>query len=125
MPVIPDWYCCLSVALDAEEDEWYNQQYLAYMAAGGDLKKFPKRKRRARRRAANQAPTEPERKNAYDIVTKAIKQSGLPFIGMKGDVNTWASARGLKKVFKTEDGRFVDEEGNLVDAEGSVFVESK
>jgi len=129
MPVLPDWYCCLSVALDAEEDEWYNQQMLAYMAAGGDMKKFPKRRRRyGQTRSANVAPRAvegPPEETGYDIVMDALKKANMPLVGMKGDIGTFAKARGLKKVFQMPDGTFTDEAGNPVEpTQGSVFVPS-
>jgi hypothetical protein len=130
MPVLPDWYCCVSVAVDAEDDEWYNQQFLAYMSAGGNPKDFPKRKRREQRsvnrRQESRAQVEDEEQNPYDIIKGALKRGNVPMKGMRGDVDTWAKVRGYKKVLQMPDGTFTDEAGNPVEpAPGSVFVESK
>lgn len=128
MPIVPDWYCCLSVAVDTEEDDWYNQQFLAYLGAGGDPKKFPKRKKRYGQRSVNQRPgqqagPEPDQETPYDIVTRAL--GGGPIGSMKGDVDTWAKARGMRKVLQMPDGTFTDEAGNPVEPNaGSIFVPS-
>ena len=117
MPVLPDWYCCISVALDAEEEEMWFQQRNAYMAAGGDLKKFPKRPERyvqARQEVCQ---------NPFDVVMNALKGSKIP--QTRGNIDEYARARGLRKVFRMPDGTFVDDAGNPVVAPpGSVFVES-
>lgn len=119
MPVLPDWYCCISVALDAEEDEAWIAQRNAYMAAGGDLKKFPKKPSRHTTQLAQQA----EPRNPLDIVMDAMKGAKIPRV--KGSIDEVARARGLPKVFKREDGTFVDSAGNPVEVPpGSVFVES-
>ncbi len=118
MPVLPDWYCCISVALDAEEEETWFQQRNAYMAAGGDLKKFPKRPERY-----IQAAQQEVSQNPLDIVMNALKGSKIP--QTRGNIDEYARARGLRKVFKMPDGTFVDDAGNPVVAPpGSVFVES-
>lgn len=117
MPVCPDWYACLSVALDTEEDEWYNQQYLAFIAAGGDPKKFPRRPRRYI------PPSKTVQKNPYDLVVGAMKQSGVKIGAARGTVSEYARARGLQKVYQMPDGTFTDENGNPVEpTPGSVFV---
>lgn len=120
MPVLPDWYCCISVALDAEEEEAYMQQRNAYMAAGGDLKKFPKRPQRytqARR-------TETVEENPFDIVMGAMKGAKVPTA--KGNINEYAKARGLQKVFQMPDGTIVDDTGKPVEpTPGSIFVKSE
>lgn len=117
MPVLPDWYVCISVALDAEEDEAYMQQRNAYMAAGGDLKKFPKRP--ARYTGAPRA----EEKNPFDIVMGAMKTARVP--RATGSIKEYAKSRGLRKVFQMPDGTFVDARGRPVEpTPGSIFVKS-
>lgn len=116
MPVLPDWYCCLSVALDEEEEEAHTRQYLAYISAGGDPKKFPKRKKRA-------TATRKQDTNPFNMVMGAIQKSGLKIPSVRGSVDEYARARGMQKIFKMPDGTFVDEGGNPVEpTPGSVFV---
>lgn len=118
MPVLPDWYCCLSVALDAEEDEQYSQQYYAYIAAGGDPKKFPKQRHR------HMEPVAP--KNPGDMIFGAIAKSGLQMPSLHGSVDEFARSRGIQKIYQLEDGTFVNEAGEPVEpTAGSVFVPSK
>lgn len=123
MPVLPDWYCHLSVAVDAEEDEWYNQQYLAYMSAGGDLKKFPKRKRRYTEIAQTTRREPLPQENPADLVLGALGQSGVNMVGRKGSAKEYAEARGLDRAYQMPDGTFTDKDGNPVEPKpGSVFV---
>lgn len=119
MPVLPDWYCCVSVALDAEEDEAYMQQRNAYMAAGGDLKKFPKQPQRH----LVQTRDAGVQHNPFDVVMGAMKGAKVP--RARGNINEYAEARGLQKVFQMPDGTFVDAAGQPVEpTPGSVFVKS-
>jgi len=116
MLVLPDWYCCVSVALDAEEDEAYMQQRNAYMAAGGDLKKFPKRPQRY-------IQAQPAERNPFDVVMNAVKGVRVPTA--RGSVSEYARSRGLRKVFQMPDGTFVDDAGKPVEpTPGSIFVKS-
>ncbi|NIV01722.1 MAG: hypothetical protein GWN55_10455, partial [Phycisphaerae bacterium] len=73
MAVWPDWYCCIAVALDAEEESWHNQQFLAYIGAGGDPKKFPKKKKRI----IPESREEEEGPRPHDIVMGALSRSGV------------------------------------------------
>lgn len=119
MPVFPDWYVCTSIALDADEEEWYNRQYLAWVTSGNDPKKFPKRK----------LPyTEPvqETRNVQDMVVNALSMGKVKMDARKGDINEYARAKKLQKVYQMPDGTFVDEHGERVEPQaGSVFVKSK
>ncbi len=120
MPVLPDWYCCISVALDAEEEEAYMQQRNAYMAAGGDLKKFPKRPQRY----TQVRRTEMAEENPFDIVMGAMKGAKVPTA--RGNINEYAKTRGLQKVFQMPDGTIVDDAGKPVEpTPGSIFVKSE
>lgn len=109
MPVFPDWYCCVAVALDAEEEEYYERHFCAYIAAGGDPKKFPKR--RARRA-----------QGSVDVLSE-LQRAGLRVPAIKGDVKEYAALRGLTKVYRLEDGSYVDENGQpVVPNPKSIFV---
>lgn len=117
MLVLPDWYCCLSVALDAEEDEWYNQQLLAFIAAGGNPKDFPKRPRRVL------PPSGTPQKNPYDLVMGALRRTDLKVGAIQGTLAEYAEIRGLEKVYRMPDGTFTDGNGNPVEPPpGSVFA---
>jgi len=116
---LPDWYVSISIALDAEEEEWHNRQFLSYLAAGGDPKKFPKKK---------EPYTMPAKKeeSTHDVVMGALGMLGGAISGRKGSVEEYASSKGLKKVYEMPDGTFVDEAGDKVEPQaGSVFVKSK
>lgn len=121
MLVIPDWYVCLSVAINAEEQEQHTRQYIAYVSAGGDPKKFPKLKR------PHLVPAERRPDvNPHDIIMNAISTSKVQIGGVKGNVGEYAKARGLQKVYQMPDGTFVNEDGERVEpTAGSVFVRSK
>ena len=119
--MFPDWYACLSIALGIEEDEWYNQQYLAYIAAQGDPKKFPKRPRRY-----IPPSTKAPQKNPFNLVMDAVKGSGVKIGAARGTVAEYAKSRGLQKVYQMPDGTFTDKDGNPVEpTPGSVFVKAK
>ena len=121
MLVVPDWYACLAVALDEEEDEWYNRQYLAWIAAQQDPKKFPKRPKRY-------VPPSTERvqKNPLNMVMNAMRESGVKIGAAKGTVSEYAKIKGLQKVYQMPDGTLTDKDGNPVEpTPGSVFVPAK
>lgn len=122
MLVLPDWYVSVSIALDAEEEEWHNRQFLSYLAAGGDPKKFPKR------RKPYTVPAE-EEVNVHKTIMGALGVlEGTPAqIGaMRGNVDEVAKVRGLQKVYEMPDGTFVDKDGNRIEPDaGSIFVKSK
>lgn len=123
MPVIPDWYACLAVALNEEEDEWYNQQYLAWISAQQDPKKFPKR---PSRHVSSSKPAKRPQKNPFDMIMNTMRSSGVKIGAAKGTVAEYAQARGMQKVFRMPDGTLTDQDGNKVEpTPGSVFVESK
>lgn len=120
MPVLPDWYVSISIALDAEEEEWHNRQFLSYLAAGGDPKKFPKKKE------PYTIPAKKEEESTHSVVMDALGMMGGMITGRRGSVKEYADSRGLKKVYEMPDGTFVDEAGNKVEPQaGSVFVKSK
>jgi hypothetical protein len=121
MPVFPDWYVCLSVALDEEESEWYNRQYLAWISAQQDPKKFPKRPKRDL-----SSPAEKRKPDTFSMVMDTMRMSGVKIGTAKGNVGEYAEARGLQKVYQMPDGTLTDENGNPVEpTPGSVFVKSK
>lgn len=119
MPVLPDWYCCVSVAIQAEEDEAYDSGFYAYLAAGGNPKKFPKRPRRYT------TPAEVNRQveNPFNTVMGALRMSGGAIPGRRGSIEEYARLKGLQTVYQMPDGTFTDKDGNQIEpVPGSVFV---
>jgi len=111
MPVVPDWYCCLAVAIEAEEDAAYNNSFNAYIAAGGDPKKFPARKKR-------QPAARAAQKNPLDMIMKAVG-GALP--RRRGTLKDYSRTK--ESVYRLPDGTFVDKAGKPIEPpEGSVFV---
>jgi len=117
MPVFPDWYCCLAVAL---EENLY-VRYERYVLAGGDPKEYPKHLK-----PKPDAP--PPQRNPLEMIMGAMKVPGVQkdVMGRRGSLDELAEVRGWPRVYKTEDGRLVDEHGNEVEPmPGAVFVPRK
>jgi len=111
-----EWYCCLAVALDAEEDEAYDRNYTAWISAGQDPKKFPKRPKRL---------TATREKGKVDVLG-ALKEAGVKIGERKGSLEEYARLRRMQRVFQHADGTFRDADGNVIEPPpGSVYVSVK
>jgi hypothetical protein len=115
MPVT-DFWCMLAIAIRTEEDDRWRSEFYAYLSAGGDPKKFPKRPERKR-----------FRKEAKKVdVVGALKRSGVAISPVRGSFEEYAKMRGMRRIFQLEDGRFVDENGKeTLPPPGSVYVPVK
>ena len=111
-----DWWCCVSIALDKEDADQYNLNFAAYIAGGYDPKKFP-----GPSKPYTVAPSD----RKVDVV-KALRDGGFPVGAARGSLEEYARIKGLRKVYKLEDGTFVDEDGNPTQQPpGTVYVTSK
>jgi hypothetical protein len=111
----------VSVALDEEEDMAYERIFAAFIAAGGDPKKFPKPPKKI---IAPDTPDPVKRlRDGKSVVVDALKRSKAPFARRKGGIEDYARAKSLKKVFRHSDGTITDEHGVIIEQpEGFAFV---
>jgi len=108
-----EWYCCLAVALDTEEDEAYDRNYAAWIAAGQDPKKFPSRPQRL------VVATE---KGQVDVL-KSLREAGVVISTRQGSLEEYARMKKMTRIFQHADGTFRDADGNVVEPPpGSVYV---
>ena len=108
---LSDWFVYLDAAIVLEEESRYWQ----YVLAGGDPKKWEWRHR------AQVESTDGE------IARKIIGTFGKRGTAtLKGSIDPVANLIGAKKVYRQEDGTFVDEEGNRIEIPpGYMFVPSE
>ena len=105
---LAEWLCALAAALDVE----YERRQWEYLLAGGDGKKWPSR------------PTggSGSSREAIDSIMRFGKELARRGAVVRGSIHEVAKLRGLQKVFKTPDGKYIDAEGNEVKVpEGHVF----
>jgi len=95
------------------EDKAYNDQFFAYISAGGDPKKFPKRREQTIQKSGT---------SGEDIL-RELKRAGINMPATRGTLEEYGKLRGLKKVRQLADGTFIDEAGSPVTPpKGHVFV---